>query len=71
MYLKHIEIFEKTWGISHNPADLKKYCQAYINTLYDATTFRNRMMHLTTLDQFKKEINNKIKEISAQESDSG
>jgi nifR3 family TIM-barrel protein len=64
MYLTHIDIFEKTWGADHNPADLKKYCQAYINTLYDATGFRNQMMQSTSLTEFRKQLDDKIKEIT-------
>jgi len=48
-YLQHIVLFEKMWGNSKNPANLKKYCKAYINNFPEASSFRDKIMETKTL----------------------
>jgi nifR3 family TIM-barrel protein len=57
-YLKllvyHIDLFDKTWGITKNFAVLKKFFKMYINNFEGANALRTRLMNAESFDDVKK-----------------
>ncbi len=52
LYLRHIELFEKTWGYK-NFAVLKKFCKTYIQNFPEASQLREKLMEAKTLDELR------------------
>ena len=50
LFIKHIELFKKTWGDSRNPASLKKFAKLYVNDFDGAVQLRSRLMAADTTD---------------------
>jgi len=44
LYLRHIELFDSTWGALKNPANLKKFSKSYINNFPEAGLVREKIM---------------------------
>lgn len=44
LFIKHIRLFDKTWGQSKNPSTLKKFAQVYINGFNGASSLRASLM---------------------------
>lgn len=44
LYIQHIKLFDKTWGMTKNPASLKKFNKTYITSFTDATGLRERVV---------------------------
>lgn len=44
LYIKHIKLFEKTWGGGKNPASLKKFAKIYVNGFEGASNLRSEVM---------------------------
>jgi tRNA-dihydrouridine synthase len=57
LYLKHIDLFEKTFP-NKNPAFLKKFCKTYFNNFDDASSLREQVMNCYTTFEMKKILNN-------------
>lgn len=55
-YLEHIQLFEETWQGKKNPANIKKFCKAYINNFEGAAAVREKMMQTTTLQELMEVI---------------
>lgn len=55
-YLKHIDIFTKTWGKEKNAAIIRKFCKVYINNFPKAAIFRERLMETKTAEELKEKI---------------
>ena len=53
LYLKHIKLFQKTWGKAKNPAIIKKFCKMYIQGFPGASELRAELMKENSLDQFQ------------------
>lgn len=53
LFLKHIQLFEDTWGDKKNPANLKKFCKTYIQNFPDASSIRESIMKAKTLDDIR------------------
>lgn len=45
LYLRHIKLYENTWGGLKNPANLKKFSKSYINNFPEASLLREKIMH--------------------------
>lgn len=43
LYIKHIKLFEKTWGDKKNPSIIKKFMKVYLKGFEDATTLREQI----------------------------
>lgn len=56
LYLKHIDLFSKTWGESKNPATLKKFCKTYINNFPDVVDLRKKIMSSNSLQELRDTI---------------
>ncbi len=50
-FLKHIKLYEKTWGNTRNFANLKKFCKIYINNFKDAGEYRKKIMESKSLKE--------------------
>lgn len=44
LYLRHIKLFDSTWGGLKNPANLKKFSKSYINNFSEASFVREKIM---------------------------
>lgn len=44
LYLRHIKLFDSTWGGLKNPANLKKFSKSYINNFPEASLLREKIM---------------------------
>ena len=44
LYLRHIKLFDSTWGGLKNPANLKKFSKSYINNFSEASLLREKIM---------------------------
>lgn len=44
LYLRHIKLFDNTWGALKNPANLKKFSKTYINNFPEAGFIREKIM---------------------------
>ena len=51
LYIKHIKLFDKTWGDRKNPASLKKFGKTYINNFADASDLREKVMRSKNIDE--------------------
>ena len=73
LFLHHIELFEKQWGVdrdsvvnekkvgwqgSKNFALLKKFAKTYIQNFPDAANFREKLMETKTLQELKETLKN-------------
>lgn len=56
LYLKHIDLFSKTWGESKNPATLKKFCKTYINNFPGVVDLRKKIMLSNSLQELRDTI---------------
>ncbi|MDO8621337.1 MAG: tRNA-dihydrouridine synthase [Candidatus Levybacteria bacterium] len=56
LYLKHIDLFSKTWGESKNPATLKKFCKTYVNNFSGAVSLREKIMLSKSLKELRDTI---------------
>lgn len=56
--LRHIDLFEKTWGDKKNHQILKKYMKIYISGFRSASILRSMLMEAKDIDQMRKIINN-------------
>ena len=48
LLIKHIELFDKTWGKTKNFAIMKKFYKIYISDVPDASDFRSKLMEFKT-----------------------
>ena len=61
LYLKHINLFDKTWK-DKNFAFLKKFCKTYINNFQEAAILREKVMNSKNITEMKNILENyKIK----------
>jgi len=44
LYIRHVKLFDSTWGDLKNPANLKKFSKSYINNFPDAGFLRDKIM---------------------------
>jgi len=44
LYLRHIKLYDSTWGGLKNPANLKKFSKSYINNFPEASLLREKIM---------------------------
>ncbi len=56
LYLKHIDLFSKTWGESRNPAILKKFCKTYVNHFPGVVDLRKKIMSSNSLKELRDTI---------------
>lgn len=54
--LRHIDIFEKTWGDKKNPQVSKKYMKIYINGFRGASLLRSKLMQADNIGEMKRTI---------------
>lgn len=57
LYLRHINLFEKTWK-EKNFAFLKKFCKTYLNNFPDAVNLRERIMLTINISEMKEILEN-------------
>lgn len=55
-FLRHINLYEKTWGSKKNYANLKKFCKAYINNFPGAAKYREKIMEAKSLEQLRENV---------------
>ena len=53
LLLKHIDLFEKTWGETKNFAIIKKFFKMYINNFNGASILRQKLMEATSFEEIK------------------
>lgn len=51
--IEHLDLFEKTWGETKNPAILKKFFKMYVNGFRGASKLRSRLMNTTTNNEVR------------------
>lgn len=56
LYLKHIDLFSKTWGESRNPATLKKFCKTYVSNFPGVVDLRKKIMFSRSLKELRDTI---------------
>lgn len=56
LYLKHIELYSKTWGKSRNSDVLKKFCKTYINNFPEASLIREKIMETKGLKELEEAV---------------
>jgi len=56
LYIKHINLFDKTWK-NVNPGFLKKFCKTYISNFPDALSLREKIMECTETAEMKEILN--------------
>ncbi|MEK7450392.1 MAG: tRNA-dihydrouridine synthase [Patescibacteria group bacterium] len=56
LYLKHIDLFSKTWGKSRNPATLKKFCKTYVNNFPGVVDLRKKIMESRSFKDLRSTI---------------
>jgi tRNA-dihydrouridine synthase len=44
LFIKHINLFDKTWKDGKNPANLGKFCKTYVSNFPDALSLREKIM---------------------------
>ena len=54
--LRHIELFQKTWGDKKNYQILKKYMKIYINGFRGASLLRSKLMQADNIGEMKRTI---------------
>ncbi len=50
---RHVELFEKTWGQSKNPATMKKFLKMYVSDFPGASALRENLMQAHTLPELR------------------
>lgn len=55
-FIKHINLYEKTWGNKKNYANLKKFCKAYINNFQGASRYREKIMEAKSLEELRENV---------------
>jgi tRNA-dihydrouridine synthase len=58
LYLRHISLYEKTYGDGKNFAVLKKFCKTYINNFPNAVSFREQLMTSKSITELKNMLKN-------------
>lgn len=53
IFLRHIDLQEKTWGDSKNYENLKKFCKVYINNFTDAAKYREKIMKAKAMAELR------------------
>ena len=53
LLLRHMELFEKTWGGTKNFAIIKKFFKMYINNFNGASILRQKLMEATSFEEIK------------------
>jgi tRNA-dihydrouridine synthase len=56
LFVSHIELFEKEWGRSKNPAILKKFAKVYINGFDGAKELREKLMQANSTEELLKAL---------------
>jgi len=56
-YLKHILLFNKTWGKNKNSAIVRKFCKAYIHGFPEASHIRMELVETKNTEELIKKIN--------------
>lgn len=56
LLLKHIDLFEKTWGETKNFAIIKKFFKMYINNFKGASILRQKLMEAKSFEEIKKRL---------------
>ncbi|QQG41209.1 MAG: tRNA-dihydrouridine synthase [Candidatus Woesebacteria bacterium] len=56
LLLKHIDLFEKTWGDTKNFAIIKKFFKMYINNFKGASILRQKLMEAKSFEEIKKQL---------------
>lgn len=51
LLIKHIELFDKTWGKTKNFSLMKKFYKIYISDVPDASDFRSKLMQFNTAQE--------------------
>ena len=54
--LRHIDLFEKTWGSNKNYNILKRFFKIYVTGFPGASSIRDQLMHVSEPDSFKEII---------------
>jgi len=49
LYLKHLELFNKTWNSAKNPVGLKKFAKVYISDFDGAAAIRSELMNCSNV----------------------
>jgi len=60
LLIEHIALFQEVWGSSKNPHLLKKFYKVYVNGFHDASTLRQKLVELESLDEAKEVLKNYI-----------
>ena len=55
-FMRHIDLYEKTWGSKKNYANLKKFCKAYINNFPGASRYREKIMEAKSLEELRENV---------------
>ena len=51
MFVKHIKLYEESWGSDKNPSVLKKFAKIYVNGFDGASELRSSIMETNSLDE--------------------
>lgn len=51
LYVQHIQLYEKTWGMQKNSANLKKFCKTYVTNFSDAAMIREKIMQAKNIQE--------------------
>lgn len=62
LLIKHIELFEKTWGRNKNPDILKKFYKVYVSGIPDAAEFRAELMQYKTAQETVEALKKKLQD---------
>jgi len=57
-FLRHIDLYEKTWGSTKNFANLKKFCKVYISNFPDVSRCREEIMKTKSMRELKETVEN-------------
>lgn len=56
IFLRHIDLYEKTWGRNKNFENLKKFCKVYINNFPEAAKYREKVMKAKSLEELRESV---------------
>lgn len=62
LYINHIDLWLKTWKGVKNPENLKKFAKMYVHDFDGASTLRQKLMRLKTLEQIKTTLEEYIRQ---------
>lgn len=64
LFLKHIDLFARTWGSDKNPATLKKFAKTYIRGFDGASELRAELMEQNTTGELSGILSDHVREKS-------